>query len=177
MSERVVPSWMVESQRESSANSFHYKLSHDDDDNSTTTHSIANFRDWTPPDSSYGAAIPVGGWIPKRIRRNIERSLSICIVVLIVYVIVTASLRAERNKHDGGNNNSNSVYDSGRLDLDDDRYIAYDDAMYVRRDDDEENEMNNEHDDEDDYFEEGEEEEDGDKEDHDEDEKEDEQGN
>lgn len=130
-----------------SSPSFHYRLSYQGDDDDDD--SLAQFNDWTPPDSSYGAAIPIGGWIPKRIRRSIERSLGICIVVLIAYLIVTTSLRTERNKH----NDTNGVYNNnnGGVDLDDDRYVPYDDLYAVQRRDDDEYEGEHENDD-DDYF-------------------------
>ena len=34
--------------------------------------SVQDFEEseWTPPDSSYGAAIPLFGWIPKKTRQN-----------------------------------------------------------------------------------------------------------
>lgn len=64
--------------------------------------SLADFQEseWTPPDSSYGAAIPVAGWIPKHIRRTIEASLIALSVLGLVFVIVTTSMRItdETNK-------------------------------------------------------------------------------
>ena len=62
---------------------------HDGDDDE----SIGDFSrsEWTPPDSAYGAACPVCGWIPKHVRRMIEFSL-ICVMVLaFLYMVVTVS--------------------------------------------------------------------------------------
>lgn len=70
--------------------------------------------EWTPPDSSYGAAIPVAGWIPKGIRRSIEWTVLGCVAALIVFLIVRTSLRADSNNHSSSgsryhhNNRNNS---------------------------------------------------------------------
>jgi hypothetical protein len=80
--------------------------------------SIADFKDseWTPPDSSYGAAIPVGGWIPKNVRRLIEWIMIACLLLAAGYVVVVASIRISDQRDSSGNAN---------LYLDDDRYIEY----------------------------------------------------
>lgn len=97
---------------------------------------LADFTDaeWTPPDSSYGAAFPVGGWIPKNIRRLIEWTVIGMVVVGIVLFVITTSIRIATS---GGYS----------LDLDDDRYIPeypqndvyrsyYDDKVYSATDND-----------------------------------------
>jgi len=77
--------------------------------------SLVDFHDseWTPPDSSYGAAIPVGGWIPKPIRRLIECTIVGAIISGLIYMVITTSIRLR------GEGDSSGMY------LDDDRYIAY----------------------------------------------------
>lgn len=138
------------------------------DDNST----LADFdeSEWTPPDSSYGAAIPVGGWIPKPIRRMVEGTLIALGIVALVYLVVNTSMRVtnerNRNKHSDGQtndyvqsgddyyayeSNSNYVangkgvysddrYYDGGLYLDDDRYVAYDQGEMNDYDDEREGE-------------------------------------
>ena len=48
--------------------------------------------EWTPPDSSYGAAIPACGWIPKRIRKSLEVVFFVLSVALLIFVLVKAGL-------------------------------------------------------------------------------------
>ena len=83
--------------------------------------SLADFQEseWTPPDSSYGAALPIFGWIPKKVRRLIELTLIGFMIILLVYLVVTTSIRVTE-----GNNNGNSS-SSGGLSLNDDYYIEY----------------------------------------------------
>jgi hypothetical protein len=90
--------------------------------------SLADFEDseWTQPDSSYGAAIPFGGWIPKNIRRTIESTIIAMLVIGLVYLVVATSIRVtEESASRHSNTTSNSGADYGGLNLDDDRYIAY----------------------------------------------------
>ena len=49
--------------------------------------------DWTPPDSSYGAACPVCGWIPKHVRQKIELSLIALSVLCFLWAVVVTSTR------------------------------------------------------------------------------------
>ena len=49
--------------------------------------------DWTPPDSSYGAACPVCGWIPKHVRQKIELSLIALSVFCFLWAVVVTSTR------------------------------------------------------------------------------------
>jgi hypothetical protein len=88
--------------------------------------SQGHFRDsdWTAPDSSYGAAIPVFGWIPKSIRRLIETTMIAAMVLTLVYLVVTTSIRvSEESGHI--NNSTNAKNNADSLYLDDDRYIEY----------------------------------------------------
>lgn len=77
--------------------------------------STADFRDteWTPPDSSYGAACPVCGCVPKNVRRMVEFSMIAAMVVAFVYLLITTSidLSDERNRNrGGGGSNSTSTH-------------------------------------------------------------------
>mmetsp|Transcript_11066 Transcript_11066/g.26581 ORF Transcript_11066/g.26581 Transcript_11066/m.26581 type:complete len:393 (-) Transcript_11066:481-1659(-) len=76
----------------------------DDEDNvsvpiartkSNTVDSIGDFDDseWTPPDSSYGAACPVCGCIPKRVRQMVEMTLIAAMVFFLIYLLVTTSMK------------------------------------------------------------------------------------
>jgi len=106
-----------------------------------------DFRDdeWTPPDSSYGAAIPVGGWIPKNIRRLIEWTVIGSFIVAICYGVITTSIRISEEHYNNSNRNRNNTAgnvddDYNALGLDDDRYVEYqtndDDVMKAVYDDD-----------------------------------------
>jgi hypothetical protein len=78
-----------------------------------TSSSTSEFNDWTPPDSSYGAAIPIGGWIPKQIRRFMEWTLLASVVCASAFFLISTSIRISNKQNSG-------------LLLDDDRYIEYD---------------------------------------------------
>jgi len=56
---------------------------------------VESFSDeeWTPQDSAYGAACPVCGCLPKHIRRGIELTLIGMLIFLLVYMVVTTSIR------------------------------------------------------------------------------------
>jgi len=49
-------------------------------------------KEWTPKDSSYGAAFPVCGFLPKNVRRAIEFSLIAAALIGVMCVIVTVSI-------------------------------------------------------------------------------------
>jgi len=119
-----IASWLTGSSRESQQ----------DED------SVADFdeNEWTPPDSSYGAAIPVGGWIPKKIRRGIEATLIGMMIVGLVFLVVTTSIRVTEDAKHMKNNTSSNGGSSGGIQLDDDRYIEYrdDDGAFANADDD-----------------------------------------
>lgn len=79
--------------------------------------------DWTPPDSAYGAACPVCGCLPKKVRRAIEMTLIGAVVLVLIYLVVTTSIRIG-NDH-GKGKTSSSQDDDARIKLDDDYYIEY----------------------------------------------------
>lgn len=143
-------------------------MSSGDDDGS----SLADFdeSEWTPPDSSYGAAIPVAGWIPKPIRRMIEGTLIALGIVALVYMVVTTSMRVTNERSNKNDANRNSVdsygndsylqngkmysddnyyrYDGG-VDLDDDLYVTYGQQKNYKSENDEEDEASIEDEDDD----------------------------
>lgn len=87
-----------------------------------TKDSVYDFHEseWTPPDSSYGAAIPVAGCIPKNIRRAIEVTLIGLGVIGLAFLIVTTSIRvSEEVSKNRDVVDSNSEFDGG-TGLDDD---------------------------------------------------------
>lgn len=76
--------------------------------------SLADFDDseWTPHDSSYGAAFPLCGWIPKRIRRLIEATMIGIVVFMLVYLVVTTSIKIS------GIHDKSSSHNSGKTSYD-----------------------------------------------------------
>lgn len=72
--------------------------------------------DWTPQDSSYGAAVPAFGWIPKRIRKLLEGIILFIIVCLLLYVVVRIGIMLNTNSSSNG---QDITFD------DDDHYEAY----------------------------------------------------
>lgn len=125
-------SWISTSSRESEGRKT-------DDD------SLADFdeTEWTPQDSAYGAAIPVCGWVPKRLRQGIEATVIAITVFALVYLVVTTSINISESKTGGtyhhvsyNDTSSNSAikgYD-GRLAFDDDYYVE--NSQYQNDEDD-----------------------------------------
>jgi hypothetical protein len=104
--------------------------------------SIGDFdsSDWTQPDSAYGAACPVCGWVPKHVRRMIEVSLITGMAFGFVYLVVTTSMHInnERNAQKATANTTSisDSYNGGQIALDDDLYVEYnpnnvDDGYYA----------------------------------------------
>ena len=134
--------------------------------------SLADFdeSEWTPPDSSYGAAIPVAGWIPKPIRRTIEGTLIALGIVALVYMVVTTSMRISNERSNKSDANKTSVdsygsdsymqngkrysddkyyrYDGGVY-LDDDLYVTYGQQKYYKSENDEEDDASEDGEDDD----------------------------
>jgi hypothetical protein len=80
--------------------------------------------EWTPPDSSYGAAIPVAGWIPKSIRRTIECTLIAVVLGCVVFFVVETSVRADSKSRNHKSINSDpTVYNGSWNYFADDQYI------------------------------------------------------
>lgn len=80
---------------------------------SSTGDSIADFDDseWTPADSSYGAACPVCGCIPKRVRQMIEMTLITAFLFFLIYLVVNTSMKIA-DAHRGGDGSTGSAADS-----------------------------------------------------------------
>jgi hypothetical protein len=80
-----------------------------------TVVSVESFSDeeWTPQDSAYGAACPVCGCLPKHIRRGIEFTLIVMLIFLLVYMVVTTSIRVNADHASGktGSHSSQSLRD------------------------------------------------------------------
>jgi len=72
---------------------------------------------WTPQDSSYGAAVPAFGFIPKRIRKLLEGVIFVILVCLLLFVVVKVGIMLKISSFDGG---QDIEFD------DDDHYIAND---------------------------------------------------
>ena len=83
---------------------------HTDTDDITPIDPVSDFDDteWTPMDSSYGAAIPLAGWIPKGIRRTIEFTVLVGLALIIVVLVVETSLRSSNHKNNTSSNNNNN---------------------------------------------------------------------
>lgn len=121
-------SWISTSSRESEGGKGSRRKSGSEDD------SLADFdeAEWTPQDSAYGAAIPVCGWVPKRLRQGIEATLIVLTAVALVYCVVTTSISVSEGKGDGTyvsyndtySNSGVNGYDNG-LEFDDDWYVEY----------------------------------------------------
>jgi hypothetical protein len=76
--------------------------------------------EWTPPDSSYGAAVSAFGWLPKKMRKLAEAVFVLLIFTILVYFVIKIGSEISRNH----NHTSGS---GGGLDLDDDdHYLAHD---------------------------------------------------
>jgi len=91
----------------------------------TRTESTDGEVEWTPQDSSYGAAFPCFGFVPKRIRQAIERVLIVISLILTIYMIVSTAIKLS-----SGLSSSSS---SSNLHMDDDFYVengADDDANW-----------------------------------------------
>lgn len=103
------------------------------EDSDSTSASRLSEVEWTPPDSAFGAACPVCGWIPKRTRQIIEYTFIAGIALVLVYMVINTSIMLN-NEHDGGGSGANSASGGGggaggdnsgynEVDLDDDYYV------------------------------------------------------
>eukprot|EP00978_Attheya_sp_CCMP212_P023549 scaffold72447_cov54-Attheya_sp.AAC.6 len=89
---------------EASVDDVHYPTIEVSADNSVHIESIQSGPsvEWTPPDSAYGAAIPVCGWIPKKIRQAIEYSTVSLLLFATLFFIVHTSIRLSNETKDSG---------------------------------------------------------------------------
>lgn len=97
---------------------------------SNTVDSIADFdeSEWTPPDSSYGAACPVCGFVSKRVRQMIEMTLIAAMVFFLIYLVVTTSMKiADAHRREGRSDGSTA---SGAT-VDNSTNVVTDDDVYV----------------------------------------------
>ncbi len=78
----------------------------------------SNRIEWTPQDSSYGAAVPAFGWIPKRIRKLLEGIFLVLVITFLIFVVVKTGIKLKSSGSGGGGD----IYFE-----DDDHYIAFDD--------------------------------------------------
>ena len=120
---------VADSLRSSFSLKSNQSIQESDDDNE----SLSDFKDWTPPDSAYGAAFPICGWVPKHYRRVIEASIIALFVFVLVFLVVTTSIRlsSDRNSKNTGNSTNNNHKVS-----DDDYYIDYDNYDYNNNEND-----------------------------------------
>lgn len=81
-------------------------------DDSDDDGSLSDFKDWTPPDSAYGAAFPICGWVPKHTRRAIEITIIALFVFAIVYFVVTTSIRVTNDRASSSSSSSSSSQNS-----------------------------------------------------------------
>ena len=75
--------------------------------------------EWTPQDSSYGAAVSACGWLPKRIRKLAEAVFVVFAIAMLLYAVVKIGAEISRTHQ-----SSSSGGDLDDLD-DDDHYIAH----------------------------------------------------
>lgn len=101
--------------------------------------SIGDFSksEWTPEDSAYGAACPVCGCIPKRVRRMVEFSLIGIMMLGFVWMVIAASIHVTNAHRSASTSNSTDTYSGQMIAVDDDFYvaIAYDDDVSKNTDD------------------------------------------
>ena len=90
--------------------------------------------EWTSPDSSYGAAFPCCGFIPKKTRRVIELCLLGLASFLFIYILIKFSVIITSGLHKNGQNPTNATGGSKYLETDDDFYVTneanYDDHYF-----------------------------------------------
>ena len=95
--------------------------------------------EWTPQDSSYGAAVPAFGCIPKRIRKLLEGVFVVIILALLIFIVVKVGIMLK------------SSSSSGEQDIsfdDDDHYEAFSESNdnHSESNDNGSNDESNDHD-------------------------------
>lgn len=93
--------------------------------------------DWTSPDSSFGAAFPCCGCIPKKTRRVIELCLIAIGSFLFIYIIMKFSVLITSGLHKNGQSSTNTTSGGSKyLETDDDFYVIdneFDDNYFFWR--------------------------------------------
>lgn len=112
--------------------SFSIKSSRSNQDTDDDNESLSDFKEWTPPDSAYGAAFPICGWVPKHHRRLIEATIFALFVFVLVFFVVSTSIRVSLDRN---SDSSQSSSGSNKV-SDDDYYIESDNYHYDNADDD-----------------------------------------
>jgi len=81
--------------------------------------------EWTSPDSSFGAAFPCCGFIPKKTRRIIEFCLIAIGSFLFIYILIKFSVIITSGLHKNGQNSTNTTSGGSKyLETDDDFYVT-----------------------------------------------------
>jgi len=91
---------------------------HSWDRNRTRSKRSEDGIEWTPQDSSYGAAVPAFGWVPKRIRKLLEVIFVVLITALLIAVVVKTGIKLKSSGSGGGDE---------LFFEDDDHYLAFND--------------------------------------------------
>lgn len=112
---------------------YHRYLDSNDPNGCEVDCSFDSNVEWTPQDSAYGAACPMFGCIPKKIRRKVEFFLLLFIFLGLIYCIVVISMNLT-NEHSQNksqtSNNENNQQNQQAVDLDDNFYVDYSDMKY-----------------------------------------------
>lgn len=90
---------------------------------STGTETDLNELEWTPQDSSYGAAFPFCGWIPKSLRQAIEKLMIALVGFLVIYSIVSIAILLTGDRENKKRKSSTYKYDD---------FYFFDDNFYVK---------------------------------------------
>lgn len=98
--------------------------------------------EWTTQDSSYGAACPMCGWIPKKIRKKMEAGVIFSAIFLLIVFLIAGSLRLS-SENTGKHSNSgrwdesfddNLYADDYNINYNDDNAYNYNDYDYYGND-------------------------------------------
>lgn len=101
----------------------HYRMPSLGSVQSTVTDTDYNDIEWTPEDSSYGAAFPFCGWLPKSLRQALEKALIALTGLLIIYAIVSIAILLTGDGEKKNGKTSTYNYDD---------FYSIDDDFYVR---------------------------------------------
>lgn len=98
---------------------------------STMTETDFTDRDWTPEDSSYGAAFPFCGWVPKSLRQGVEKAIIALVGLFVIYLIVSIAMILKPDNPNSSGYKTDDFYIT-----DDDFYVTNDNVAYDDDDDD-----------------------------------------